>query len=101
MVMSIPVVAELGQSHGLSNCLELLRCPACHEGLSIAGRGLACAGCARRFELEGGIPRLFWPNEWPSSRRDVTETVRAFYEATPFPNYDEVDSIQRLRVKAE
>jgi len=27
-----------------------------------------------------------------SSGRDVTEVVRAFYEDTPFPNYDDIDS---------
>jgi SAM-dependent methyltransferase len=61
---------------------------------------LACEACRRPFVCAEGIPRLFWPNDW-TDREDVTEIVRAFYEETPFPNYDEIDSAERLRAKAE
>ena len=43
---------------------------------------------------------LFWSNDWGESRSDVTDTVRAFYEETPFPNYDEFDSVASLQRKA-
>src|SRR5262249_3794161 len=47
-----------------------------------------------------GIPRLFWPNEWDETRPDVTEMVKEFYEATPFPDYDDFDSAASLAMKA-
>jgi hypothetical protein len=34
------------------------------------------------------------------SDRDVTEMVKAFYEETPFPNYDDIDSRETLVMKA-
>ena len=43
---------------------------------------------------------LFWPTEW-TSKVDVTELVRSFYEQTPFPNYDDLDSPESLRLQAE
>jgi SAM-dependent methyltransferase len=85
----------------LAESLELLACPACGGALAAApGAGLACQGCARAFPCSEGIPRLYWPNDW-TGREDVTEVVKAFYEETPFPNYDEIDSSERLRAKAE
>jgi SAM-dependent methyltransferase len=43
---------------------------------------------------------LFWPNEWEDGQSDVTEQVKAFYEETPFPNYDDFDSVESLARKA-
>jgi SAM-dependent methyltransferase len=43
---------------------------------------------------------LFAPNDW-DGRQDVTEKIKAFYEETPFPNYDEIDDIGVLIQKAE
>ena len=43
---------------------------------------------------------LFWPREPNAAEEDVTEIVKAFYEETPFPNYDELDSAERLAQKA-
>jgi len=80
----------------------LLQCPGCGGTLTMEDEGAAlrCAGVRHRFACDGGIPHLFWPTEW-SDREDVTELVRAFYEHTPFPNYDDIDSPETLRVKAE
>jgi SAM-dependent methyltransferase len=60
------------------------------------------AGGAHQFSLDAGIPCLFAPNEWSGrqKQRDVTELVKQFYETTPFPNYDDVDSRQSLKQKA-
>jgi SAM-dependent methyltransferase len=81
--------------------LSLLACPACQGALELDGAPtLVCRRCRRAFALDGGIPRLFWPTE-ASGTRDVTDIVKAFYEETPFPNYDDLDSPERLRVKAE
>jgi SAM-dependent methyltransferase len=53
-----------------------------------------------QFSSEDGIPCLFVPNDWSGDRVDVTEIVKQFYEKTPFPNYDDLDSRQSLRAKA-
>ena len=80
--------------------LRLLCCPGCHGELELGGERLTCTGCGHGFEIVDGIPLLFWPNEWSGSRADVTEQVKAFYEETPFPNYDDFDSVDSLIRKA-
>lgn len=87
--------------HPLEPHLSLLRCPRCLAGgLELRGDALACASCGQTYGAEGGLPRLFWPNDWKAEQRDVTDTVKAFYEETPFPNYDDFDSIGSLAEKA-
>jgi SAM-dependent methyltransferase len=89
-------IPDLRQRHD-----ELRRCPACRGPLGLADAPpIACGSCRRGFGVEEGIPLLFWPTEW-TDRVDVTETVKAFYEETPFPNYDDLDSQESLRRKAE
>ena len=82
--------------------MDLLACPACGGRMetSDADRSIQCADCVRSFSSEDGVPQLFWPHDTDSDD-DVTEIVKAFYEETPFPNYDDVDSEQTLREKAE
>jgi uncharacterized protein YbaR (Trm112 family) len=84
----------------LSEQLQLLCCPGCHGELELGDQRLACTACGHGFEIADGIPLLFWPNEWSESRDDVTEQVKAFYEETPFPNYDDFDSVDSLIRKA-
>jgi SAM-dependent methyltransferase len=82
--------------------LDLLRCP-------VDGRPLLWdpdVGCLRSEEgqrsypVQFGIPCLFAPNNWPAGRSDVTDLVKEFYEQTPFPNYDGLDTRDSLRAKA-
>jgi SAM-dependent methyltransferase len=80
--------------------LPLLCCPRCGGELGLAGDELACSGCEQRFSIADGIPMLYWPNEWTEGRTDVTDEVKAFYEETPFPNYEEFDSVTSLIQKA-
>ena len=80
--------------------LSWLVCPKCEDGLVGLDDGVACEGCGERFPVEDGIPLLYWPNEWEAGRADVTEEVRAFYEETPFPSYEELDDANSLIQKA-
>jgi ubiquinone/menaquinone biosynthesis C-methylase UbiE/uncharacterized protein YbaR (Trm112 family) len=80
--------------------IELLRCPKCSGDLGLQGRRLECRGCREAFEFLDEIPMLFWPNEKGAVKGDVTEIVKAFYEETPFPNYDDFDSVASLARKA-
>jgi len=77
-------------------------CPACGGVLNAddGHREIKCSGCNRFFGYEKEIPLLFLSNEWKESGADVTETIKSFYEKTPFPNYEDLDSGQSLREKA-
>jgi SAM-dependent methyltransferase len=81
---------------------DLLRCPVDDAPLAwnplterLEGKG----GC-HSFPVQHGIPCLFAPNQWPTNKTDVTDIVQKFYEQTPFPNYDGLDSRDSLRRKA-
>ena len=60
---------------------------------------MECPECDRAFFIDSGIPLLFWGNDW-DSKTDVTEVIQAFYEKTPFPNYENMDSISTFVEKA-
>jgi SAM-dependent methyltransferase len=80
--------------------LEVLRCPACEAKLALGNGRLDCQGCGKAYPIEDGIPLLFVPNEWKPGSLDVTDDIRRFYEVTPFPDYDEFDSVGSLMQKA-
>jgi carbamoyltransferase len=82
---------------------EDLTCPCgCGSKLGPNGNGkeLIGSGCGHRFPITDDIPQLFWPHDRVGTPEDVTEKVKAFYEETPFPNYDEHESIRSLIEKA-
>jgi SAM-dependent methyltransferase len=72
--------------------LELLACPACAGNLAA---DWSCRGCGARFDAADGIPNLRLPGD------ERTETVRRFYERTPFPGYPPRESLQALRARAD
>jgi SAM-dependent methyltransferase len=81
---------------------DLLRCPVDNVPLHwdpLAERLEGKDGC-HSFPIQFGIPCLFAPNQWPTGRSDVTDIVQKFYEQTPFPNYDGLDTRDSLRQKA-
>lgn len=80
--------------------LDLQACPRCGADMRLEGDKLLCGGCTQGFPIDDGIPILYWPNDWDELKADVTEAVKAFYEETPFPNYDDFDSVDSLARKA-
>ena len=70
---------------------DLIACPACGGRLA----GARCEGCGAAYPYEDGVLRL---RQAGDAR---TETVRAFYEAAPFPGYPPRDSLAWLRSRAE
>ena len=70
---------------------DLLACPACAGILTATW---SCLDCGRQFEVADGIPNLRIPGD------ERTETVRRFYERTPFPGYPPRDSLHALRARA-
>lgn len=95
--------ATVAVSPLLAQHISLFVCPACSDPLELTVNEppLRCTACSRVFGCDGGIPRLFWPTEFTTKAADVTDLVKAFYEQTPFPNYDDLDSPERLRATAE
>ena len=81
---------------------EILRCPMDQRPLRWLENEsvLTSADSTRRYPVVDGIPCLFAPNEWPEGKSDVTDMVKAFYEETPFPNYDDHDNRESFAVKA-
>lgn len=79
----------------------LLACPVDASPMrwDAAARTFVSEG-GRRYAPQNGIPSFFVPNEWSKEQEDVTDIVKAFYEETPFPNYDDLDDRRSLKQKA-
>ncbi|MFQ5511607.1 MAG: class I SAM-dependent methyltransferase [Candidatus Krumholzibacteriia bacterium] len=77
-----------------------LTSPCCRAVLAPTGEAMRCESCGHTFDMIDNIPQLFWPHEEIDDPRDVTEIVKAFYEETPFPNYDDHDSVRSLIEKS-
>jgi len=95
-----PFAVSPAAAHPLAELADILCCPTCGADLVLYPDHASCAGCGRDFDSADGIPLLFWPTDWAGAKRDVTDVVKAFYEETPFPNYDEFDSAASLAQKA-
>jgi SAM-dependent methyltransferase/uncharacterized protein YbaR (Trm112 family) len=96
-----PAYVAPEQVDDLDVWLSSLTCPTGDGGSLVAGDGsVACGMCGRHFPITSGIPQLFWLHEPLEAGEDPTETVKRFYEQTPFPNYDEHDSLRSLIEKS-
>ena len=81
--------------------LDIVICPACSGNLEITGDAIKCLGCYNDYHVEDDIPLFSLPNEWDDSKTDVTDTVKSFYEKTPFPSYEELENVGDLLQKAQ
>lgn len=81
--------------------LDIFMCPACGGRIETVKDSIECLGCHNHYQVEDGVPLLFWPNKWKNSKRDVTDIVKSFYEKTPFPNYEDSENIGGLITKAK
>jgi SAM-dependent methyltransferase len=96
-----PASIQAARGAGMEPWEQALRCPCgCGGGLRQNGASLVSTECGRQFPIADGIPQLFWPHDSAGDPGDVTERVKAFYEETPFPNYDDQDSVRSLIDKA-
>jgi SAM-dependent methyltransferase len=82
------------------DCADFLQCPVTGAPLVADSGSWLSADRERRYAIADGIAQLFVPSDPAMSDRDVTETVKAFYEDTPFPNYDDIESRDSLIAKA-
>ena len=74
--------------------------PLTGDPLTVTPAGALNPATGTRYPVEEGIPRLFVPTDASALSDDVTETVKAFYEETPFPNYEDLDNPRALLEKA-
>jgi SAM-dependent methyltransferase len=81
---------------------DLLVDPTSGDPVAIQGSTFRAVGTGRLIDVVDGIPNLYVPTESPAGKdvKDVTDIVKAFYEDTPFPNYDGFDSRESLATKA-
>jgi uncharacterized protein YbaR (Trm112 family) len=80
---------------------QLLECPITRQPLVPGDDEFVSLDRQRSYPVARGIPNLFAPLEPAAAESDVTELVKAFYEETPFPNYDNLDSRESLAAKAK
>jgi len=90
--------------HLIPSQLDIFVNPSNGAPLRLEGSDLVDDSTGMRFPSEDGIPNLYMDTEAPTSTgfsvNEVSDTVKRFYEETPFPNYDDVDSRQSLTEKA-
>jgi hypothetical protein len=82
--------------------VDILSDPATGDAIRFDGEGFVAEPSGRRIVAVDGIPNFFVPSDHAegASLDGVTDAVRAFYEETPFPNYDGFDSRESLAIKA-
>jgi SAM-dependent methyltransferase len=85
---------------GFVDHIELFRCPRCSADLELSADSLKCVGCSREFTVDDEVPLLFWPSDDAEADADLTEIVKSFYEETPFPDYNDFDSVGMLAARA-
>lgn len=85
-----------GAESWIEDSIGIFICPKCGGDLQCAAPRMRCLACGEGFDVRDDIPMLFWPT---SVEKDVTGVVKDFYEETPFPNYDEFDSVASLARK--
>ena len=93
-------MADFDNQQSVSGIIKMLCCPKCSGTLSQEPTQLTCTACRQCFPILDDIPQLFWSSDWEDSKADITEKMKAFYEANPFPNYDDFDSVGTLIEKA-
>lgn len=84
----------------LERLLDLLCCPQCGGDLITVQDSLACTGCGAAYPIIDAIPRLFHQPPPGTPGPDVTSRVKNFYEATPFPDYDDTEDLASLLRKS-
>jgi SAM-dependent methyltransferase len=88
-------------AHGLDAILPLMKCPIDDQALIWDRATGELRDSQHCYPIRDGIPFLLAPRASPNGAdKDVTDIVKEFYEETPFPNYDGLDTRDGLRQKA-
>jgi SAM-dependent methyltransferase len=85
----------------LNVILPLMRCPIDDRPLTWDREAGELRDGIHSYPVRSGIPFLFAARPMPgAAKNDVTDIVKEFYEDTPFPNYDGLDTRDSLKAKA-
>ena len=82
--------------HGLLQHTAILSCPRCGGRLEFSRDTLGCKWCSSEYGSDCGIPQLFFPHDVLFGPRDVTQKVKDFYDAYPYPKYGDEESRDTL-----
>jgi carbamoyltransferase len=74
--------------------------PVSREPLVVTAGVLVNPASGATYTIQNGIPLLFATTDAQANGHDVTDNVKQFYEKTPFPNYEDLDSVRALLEKA-
>ncbi|MGD2035417.1 MAG: methyltransferase domain-containing protein, partial [Bacteroidales bacterium] len=80
---------------------DIFCCPVCRKNLTITEQFIKCKRCKKEFEIKNNIPLLFADNDHNGFDTDVTSKIKAFYEKSPFPNYDDIENLYTLIQKSK
>lgn len=99
-----PLAATISQASSslFAEHAAILADPANGDAVRVDGERFVAVPSGRRIDVIDGIPNFYVPShhDGTTALGDVTETVKAFYGKTPFPNYDGFDSRESLSAKA-
>src|SRR4029078_13139544 len=88
---SLPPALTSGWESAMQRLLPLMACPADGSGLSWNSDDKTFVSAnGRRYGIIDDIASFFVPNNGHEIQGDVTDIVKAFYETTPFTNYNDV-----------
>ncbi len=87
-------------ANGTERWHDILACPACGAALDARPDAFKCRGCGHSYPVEKRIAQFYRPADPAAAHGDVTDAVKEFYEETPFPNYDDLESRDSLARKA-
>ena len=91
---------DSAQIEFINQNIGIFCCPKCNGDIGFANNKFSCNECQQTYRFVDGIPLLFSPTKWETSRKDVTEQIKMFYEENPFPNYDDFDNTGSLIEKS-
>ena len=92
-----PAWIEVGDAERPEAILDEVWCSPCHQApLEVAAVRPHARRAATATPLSTTSRRCSIRTRSSRTPSDVTELVKSFYEETPFPNYDEVDSVRSL-----
>lgn len=87
-------------SRHMQDNLDIFLCPECQSDVTISDSSVVCSSCRKLYRIKNNIPLMFSSCRDNHTKNDVTDTIKSFYEKTPFPNYDDCDDSARLIEKS-
>jgi 2-polyprenyl-3-methyl-5-hydroxy-6-metoxy-1,4-benzoquinol methylase len=82
----------------LKKHLKLFICPACQSSLKTKSSKTVYCLNNHQYPIREGIPLLFIDEK---NQSPITNTIKQFYEKTPFPNYDHLETPADLIQKSK